>query len=139
MARNKFDGVSFLLRWLFAAVLVFGTFNPTQYCYVSWAFTDISNFGPVNAIVGVGLLIGWVMFLRATWYSLGWFGIALGAAFFGSMVWLLVDIGWVSLEDTNAMMWIVLFLLSLILAAGMSWSHIRKRMSGQLTVDDVED
>ena len=139
MANNKFNGISFALRWLFATVLVFGTFNPTPYCYAHWAFSDISTFGPETALVGIALLIGWVMFLRATWYSLGWLGITLGAAFFGSFVWLLVDIGWVSLQNTNAMMWIVLFVLSFILAAGMSWSHIRRRMSGQLSVDDVED
>ena len=28
---------------------------------------------------------------------------------------------------------------SLLLATGMSWSHIRRRLTGQLDVDDVED
>jgi hypothetical protein len=139
MARNDFNGVSFLLRWLFAAVLVFGTFNPTDYCYAHWAFSDIDTFGPVTALVGVALLIGWIIFLRATFISMGWLGIALGAAFFGCIIWLLVDIGWISLENTNAMMWIVLLLVSLILATGMSWSHIRRRMTGQYDVDDVDD
>lgn len=139
MARNEFNGVSFLLRWLFAAVLVFGTFNPTDYCYIRWAFSDIGNFGPVTALVGVALLIGWIIFLRATFISMGWLGIGLGAAFFGCIIWLLVDVGWISLENTNAIMWVVLLLVSLILATGMSWSHIRRRMTGQYDVDDVDD
>ena len=31
-----------------------------------------------------------------------------------------------------------LVLLSVILAAGMSWAHLRNRWSGQATVDDVD-
>ena len=74
MANNSFDFVSFLLRWLFAVVLVFGTFNPTEYSYIKWAFTDLDTFGPLTALVGVALLIGWVVFLHATFVSLGWLG-----------------------------------------------------------------
>ena len=29
--------------------------------------------------------------------------------------------------------------LSLVLATGMSWSHIRRKMTGQIDVDDVEE
>ena len=29
--------------------------------------------------------------------------------------------------------------LSLILAVGLSWSHIRRRLTGQVDVDDLED
>ena len=70
--------------------------------------------------------------------SMGWLGIILGAAFFGCIVWLLVDVGWLSLESTNAFAWVVLVLLSLILAIGMSWSHIRRRLTGQFDVDEVD-
>jgi hypothetical protein len=30
-------------------------------------------------------------------------------------------------------------MLAAIMATGMSWSHIRRRMSGQLDVDDVDE
>jgi Family of unknown function (DUF6524) len=33
---------------------------------------------------------------------------------------------------------VVLVILSLILAVGMSWSHIRRRMSGQVDVDEKD-
>lgn len=130
---------SFVGRGLFAVVLVFGTYNPTQYSYVSWLFDSETTFGPVTAIVGVLLLIGWIIFLRATLLSLGWLGILLGTALLGCLVWLLVDIGWLSLQADGAMAWIVLALLSILLAIGMSWSHIRRRLTGQVDVDDIED
>ena len=34
---------------------------------------------------------------------------------------------------------VALLLLSLILGVGMSWAHLRRMFSGQLSVDDVED
>jgi len=50
-----------------------------------------------------------------------------------------VDVGLLSLDSTGALTWVVLLLLSLILATGMSWSHIRRRLTGQFDVDDIED
>lgn len=139
MAKPEFNIVSFIARYLFAAALVFGTYNPTEYSYVNWAFTDIDQFGPVMALVGVALLIAWIVFLRATLRSLGVVGILLGAALFACLIWLFIDTGLLSLDSTSAITWVVLLLLSLILAAGMSWSHIRRRLTGQFDVDEVDD
>ena len=134
-----FSAGSFFARWLFAAVLVFGSYNPTDYSYVGWILAESTEFEPIVAIVGIALLIGWIVFLRATFMSMGWLGISLGAALFGCIIWLFVDLGWLSLDATGAITWVVLIILSLILATGMSWSHIRRRMSGQFDVDDVDD
>jgi hypothetical protein len=136
---SGFNVMSFIWRWLFAAALVFGTYNPTEYSYFSWVFAEGTEFGPVPAIVGIGLLIAWIVFLRATFLAMGWLGIILDAAFFGCVVWLFVDQGWLSLDSENSMIWVILIILSLVLAVGMSWAHIRRRMSGQYSVDDVED
>jgi hypothetical protein len=129
----------FALRVVFAVALVFGTYNPTEFSYTSWIFAEGTEFGPVPALVGVALLIAWIVFLRATFLSLGWLGIILGTALFGCVVWLLVDIGWLSLDSTGAVTWVALLLISPILAVGMSWSHIRRRLTGQVDVDDIED
>ncbi|MGB5291479.1 MAG: DUF6524 family protein [Lysobacterales bacterium] len=136
---TEFNAGSFLGRWVFALVLVLGTYNPTDYSYISWIMTEGVKFGPVIALVGVALLIGWIIFLRATFMSMGWLGIILGAAFFGCIIWLLVDIGWLSLESTHALAWVALVLMSVILAIGMSWSHIRRRLTGQFDVDEMDD
>jgi hypothetical protein len=136
---QRFGVDSFFLRWLFAAVLVFGTYNPTDYSWVSWVLSPENSFGPWHALIGVILLIAWIIYLRATFLSMGWLGIVLGAALFACVVWLLIDLGLLSLESTSALSWLALVLVSLLLAAGMSWSHIRRRLTGQLDVDDVED
>ncbi len=138
MARDLGPG-GFTARIVFAMALVLGTYNPTDYSYISWAFSEGHEFGPVTALVGVVLLIAWIVFLRATFLSLGWLGIILGAALFSCIIWLFVDLGWLSLESPTAITWIALLMLSMILAVGLSWSHIRRRLTGQVDVDDVED
>jgi len=136
---TEFTAVSFFGRLAFALVLVFATYNPTDYSFVGWVMSENSAFGPVMALAGVALLIGWVIFLSATMQSLGWLGIVLGAALFACVLWLLIDVGWLSLESSGALTWATLVLLSFILALGMSWSHLWRRMTGQFDVDDVED
>ncbi len=136
---SSFTFGSFMLRWLFAFVLVFATYNPSGYSYISWALSSETPFGPIVAIVGVVLLIAWVVYLRATFMALDWLGVILGVALCGCIVWLLIDWGWLSMESRDALEYVVLIILSFILAVGMSWSHIRRRLSGQIDVDDVED
>ncbi|MEE4362185.1 MAG: DUF6524 family protein [Pseudomonadales bacterium] len=136
---SQFDLGGFLLRWASAALLVFGTYNPTAYSYISWAIDSETRFGPVVVIIGLILLIGWIIFLRATFMAIGWLGVILGALLFAAIIWLFIDIGWLSLESTTALTWLALLLMSVILAVGVSWAHLRRMFSGQLSVDDVED
>ncbi|MFT7176327.1 MAG: hypothetical protein ACJAUG_002332, partial [Halioglobus sp.] len=60
---TEFSAGSFLGRWIFALILVFGTYNPTDYSFISWITAEGTQFSPVIAVVGVLLLIGWTMFL----------------------------------------------------------------------------
>ena len=135
---TEFSVGGFFARWLFAVALVFGTYNPSDFSYMNWVLSSAAEFGPVMALTGVALLIAWIIFLRATFLSMGILGIALGAALFGCLIWLLIDLGLLSLEATGALTWVVLLVLSLILATGMSWSHIRRRLTGQFDVDEKD-
>ena len=136
---REFTAGSFLGRLIFAFALVVGTYNPTAYSYISWALSEGFSFGPVPALLGVALLIAWIIFLCATFMSMGWLGIILGAALFGCVIWVFVDLGWLSLESTGAITWVALILVAFLLAVGMSWSHIRRRLTGQFDVDEIED
>jgi hypothetical protein len=129
---------SFIGRWIFAAVLVLGTYNPTEYSYVSWIMAEGTEFGPIVALVGLLLLIGWIIFIRSTFQAMGLLGISLGAAVLGCLVWFMVDRGWLDLNAPHAMGWVILVVLSLLLAIGMSWSHIRRGMTGQVDVEHIK-
>lgn len=134
---QKFTWGSFSLRLLFSSLLVFITWNPTGYSFVHWASTA-PVFTPEKAIFSLGLLIGWIIYVRATMRSLGPFGIGLFAAIFACIIWLLFDKGWLSGDNLSAMTWLVLCATSMMLAVGISWSHVRRRLSGQVDTDDVE-
>ena len=136
---SSFNVGGFLRRVVFALALVLGTYNPTQYSFVSWTLAPDVEFGPVILIVGVILLIAWIIYLRATFMSLGWLGIVLGAALLGGFVWWFVDLGLLTINSANAMTWVVLVLIALILAIGMSWSHLRRKMTGQVDTDDLDN
>ena len=136
MARNDFDFGSFLLRLLFASLLVFLTYNPTGFSWVGYLNADIALV--YKAASGLVLLIGWVMFLRATWNSLGALGTILAIAFFAVIVWLFIEWGLFSVKDSNVLQWLALFVTSGVLAVGMSWSHVRRKLSGQYDTDEIE-
>jgi FtsH-binding integral membrane protein len=87
----------------------------------------------------VVLLIGWTIYIRATLRSLGGLGLGLAVAFFGIIIWWLVDIGLIGLGNVSAFTYLILFVIAAVLATGMSWSHIRRKLSGQTDVDDVEE
>ena len=138
MARKiGIDG--FLGRWIFALVLVLGTYNPSGYSYVSWLLREETSFGPVIAIVGLLLLIGWIFCVKTAFDALGWLGVTLGAALFAAFIWLIVDLGWITMDSTGILTWMTLVVISLILALGMAWSHVKRRITGLVNVDDVED
>ena len=139
MAVKNITGTGILLRFLFAVLLVFSTYNPEGYSYFHWALKDISAFTVLKAFAGVVLLIGWAMYVRATIHSLGTVGLTLAIAFFGTLLWLIVDMGIVPAGSVRAISWLVLLAMSGVLTAGIAWSHIRRRVSGQVDVDDVHD
>ena len=136
---RTFGGKSFAVRWAVAAALVFGTFNPSGYSYYHWATGIESGIVPLKVLVGLALLIVYIVYLRATLRSIGWIGVGLVLAFLGAVVWLLADFGLLEPTAVTPMTWVALLSASIVLAVGISWSHLRRRISGQLDTDDVSD
>ncbi|TCO70859.1 DUF6524 family protein [Rhodovulum euryhalinum] len=128
-----------LLRCLIAFVLLSLTYNPTRWNFVHWARGAWAEDMPMVALAGLLLLTGYVIYLRATLRSIGAFGMALVAALVAALLWVLVDRGFVSLDNPGLNTWIGIAALSVILGVGLSWSLIRRRLSGQADVDDVDE
>jgi len=139
MALKNFSFTSFLIRFVLAVVLVFATYNPSGYSWYHWVMQAADKLDPLLALSGVLLLIGWVIYLRATVRSLGAIGTLLAIAFFAALIWAMIDYNVLSVENIEALTYVVLVMLAAIMATGMSWSHIRRRMSGQLDVDEVDE
>jgi len=128
----------FFLRLLAAFVLVFSTYNPSGWSFYHWVSENLDSLNPLMALAGIVLLIGWTIYLRATARSLGIFGLLLAAAFFGTLLWLVIDWGLVAADSITAITYIILVIMCGILAIGISWSHVRRRMTGQVDVDEIE-
>ena len=131
--------MGFLLRWAFAFLLLAATFNPTDWNFVQWARANFSEQMPLTVLLGLLLLVGYIIYLRATFRSIGTFGMLLVLAIVGAILWVLYDWGWLTLENSNQNTWIGLIALSVVLGIGLSWSHVRRKLSGQADMDDVDE
>lgn len=127
------------LRWVFAFLLVAATFNPTQWNYTRWAMENYASETPVTVLLGLILLISYVIYIRATMRSIGPFGIFLVAAVVGALIWVLIDWQLLTLENQSLNVWIGIFSISIVLGIGLSWSIVRRALSGQFDVDDYDD
>jgi hypothetical protein len=128
----------FLWRMLFALALVLLTFNPTGRSYYHWLVDGFPSVQPLEVVAGIALLGGWIFFVGSTLEAMGRLGVGLLLGFFAAVVWWLVSRGWLDLGDRSMMAWIVLCILGFVLGIGMSWAHIRQRLSGQTSVDRVD-
>jgi hypothetical protein len=131
--------MGFIIRWLCALALLTVTFNPTDYNYITW----VRDYGHMNmsvaALLGLILFIGYVIYLRATLRSIGGFGMFLVLAVVGASLWVLFDYGVLSLDNKEFNVWLGLLALSFVLGVGLSWSIVRRALSGQADMDDVEE
>lgn len=127
----------FLLRWLFAFVLVIGTFNPSGYSLFHWLYPFTDTQLPLKILVSIIVLGCYLFYFTATKKSLGILGIILVFGVCGTLVWLFVDQGWLDLSNSGILSWVMIVMISVILGLGISWSHFKKRITGQFDTDDV--
>ena len=132
---NNFGFTSFLLRLLAALILVFATFNPSGHSYLHWVAGEFPRINAQQAVVGILLVIGWIVFVVATFRSIGRVGVILIAVLFVALTWLAVSLGWLSMQNKQAIGWIALVALAVTLAVGVSWSFFNRSLTGQQDVD----
>ena len=132
-----FTPLSFVVRWILSMFIVFATYNPTGYSYYHWLTNGPSGDLPLKIFTGLTLLTLYGIYAIAIWRSMGPIGLSASAAALIAMVWTLVDYGLLDLDNTNSVATVVNSLFATILAFGVSWSHIRTRLSGQVDSKDV--
>ena len=137
-SKNSFGWDSFIVRFIFAVIVVFATYNPEGVSYYHWISEALTEFNIIKAFVGVILLICWVILIRATLGSLGAIGIILAAAFFGLAIWLIIDVLGLSTDNFRVISYIIEIMLASVLSIGVSWSHVRRRVTGQIDTDELD-
>ena len=140
--RDSIGWTGVLLRFVAALALVFLTWNAEGWSYYDWTIAPLLSgehtFSAIKFLAGTLLLAGWVVFLQATRRSIGLMGALLVAAICGGVIWLLISGGIVSAHSGRGIARVVLIGLSLVLAVGMSWSHVSRGLTGQADTDVVD-
>lgn len=130
-------------RFVFALLLVYGTWNPTGRSFVHWVVLPLFGRGgdaaasaPVKFLAAILLVIGWTIFLQATRRALGLAGGVLIAALCGGIIWLLTSWKVLALRG-DVIAHAVLVSTAILLTIGMSWSHVSRKLTGQIDTDTV--
>jgi hypothetical protein len=131
--------MGFLIRFACAFALLAATYNPTQWNFYRWATVNYDAQLPITVLFALILLVGYIIYLRATLRSIGLFGMLLILAVIGTVLWVFYDQGWIRLDNPTFITWLAIIALSLVLAIGLSWSIVRRTISGQADVDDIDE
>jgi hypothetical protein len=147
MASDGFSWGGFLLRLAAAFVLVYATYNPEGISFFHWVIQPkagetglgayLHGFTPLKGFAALALLAAWIVFLQATRRSLGAGGALLVLALFGCTIWAMVYYGVLSPSSSKTIAHLLLLAMVLVLAIGLSWSHMSRRITGQMDTDNV--
>jgi Family of unknown function (DUF6524) len=132
-----FGPSSFISRWLGALFVVLATYNPSGISYYHWLVDTSDTRWSLKALVGVTMIILNMLFVLVSLRSMRPSGVLAAAVFCAVLVWALLDNGYLHGLSTWTWVTLVLALAGSILGAGVSWSHIRGRLSGQADSNDV--
>jgi len=135
-----------LVRLVGSLALVYATFNPEGHSFFHWALAPIGSTAggaataqlPIKLLVGLLLAAGWIVFLQTTRRSIGLKGAILVLAILATIIWALIDSNLLRPDSSRAIAHLVLVGLALVLTLGMSWSHLSRKLTGQVDTDDID-
>ena len=119
-----------LARVMMCLALVFGTWNPTGYCYLDW----VRSAGPLlseKAAATGALLTLFVLFIRIAHSALGRPGIAASVAIMLAGTFSLSELDVIDLGQPRTRTYVLLTCSALLLATGLLWSLFKERVMGQ--------
>jgi len=128
-----------LARILVAALVVFGSYNPTGKSVWHWV-TNHAN--PTDAWVVLAAIVAILLniaLLIAAWKALGFLGTFIVLILFGALAYLSFQEGWVGAGNGTSIQWLALILYSVFLGIGLAGAILWRRATGQVVVDDTDD
>ena len=145
MAARDLDWGGIALRIAAALVLVYLTFNPTGFSWFHWTIKPmldaptaaLSTLNPLKVLAGIVLAAAWWFFLQASQRSLGVVGAFFILAGFATFFWLLSWARIFTPGSSAAVAHLTLIVVALILGVGLSWSRVKRRVTGQVDTDQV--
>lgn len=117
-------------RWLMTATLVFGTYNPSGRSYWHWITTS-PDPTPLQALVGIFLVLSLITVARMAYMALGFVGIAVVLGLILASKLVEVALGLTDFADMRVTDYTILFWITTILGFGVSWAILQKAITGE--------
>ncbi|HLW28999.1 MAG TPA: DUF6524 family protein [Kiloniellales bacterium] len=133
----EFGFWGWVVRWMLAMFIVLATYNPTGYSFWHWVVQSGLQNASVKVLAALILLLLHLIYLRATIRSIGPIGIGLITATLGAFAWWLSDLELIDMGNRVVVDLVLLVMFATLMSIGISWSHLRNRLSGQIDSDDV--
>ncbi len=133
----EFGFWGWVVRWMLAMFIVLATYNPTGYFFWHWVVQSGLQNASVKVLAALILLLLHLIYLRATIRSIGPIGIGLITATLGAFAWWLSDLELIDMGNRVVVDLVLLVMFATLMSIGISWSHLRNRLSGQIDSDDV--
>lgn len=138
MANEPLPLAFLVARLLFSLTLVFATYNPTGYSFFHWITYPGAALPSLKAIVAVALVMIYYAMFRVVFGALRRSGIIMGglAALLFATELARIVAGWRSHPSWNFYVvlaqYVTLCGIAIVIALGVSWSHLIERLTGQL-------
>lgn len=128
-----------ITRMLIAAIVVFGSYNPSGKSVFHWVseqgdYTDAW----VILVAIVAVLLNFAL-LVAAWKALGKLGTIVLGILFAALVYLALQEGWASQDSPETLQWLALILYTGFLGIGLAGAIIWRRATGQVVTDEAPD
>jgi hypothetical protein len=138
------------LNWLSERSFIWWFIMTTILCYFIWHPIDMipsltsivigdSVSLPMKILMCAFTLVLLWLVLQATLDSIGVIGIAIIVVLLATIMWVLVDAGWMDLRNPTIWQWITQPIVGLILAFGIYWPRLRFSATAVRNTSDVDD
>ena len=132
-------------RTLLSGALVFATYNPTPYSFMSYIGSQLGSQAifenwALKLIAALVLGIAWWVFLRTAYHSLKAIALAIAAVLALGAYLLITKMDQYGYTvGQEAMVYVVLTIASLLLGIGATASHAKLRWAGVRNVEPIEN
>jgi len=128
-----------IIRFLIAAVVVMGTYNPTGTSVFHWIKEQNDYANAWIILVGIVALLLNFALLVAAWKALGKLGTIVLIILFAAIVYLALQEGWADAGSPVTLQWLALILYTGFLGIGLAGAIIWRRATGQIVTDETND
>ncbi len=128
-----------ITRMFIAAVVVFGSYNPSGTSIFHWIKGRDNYTDAWVILVAILAILANFVLLVAAWKALGKLGTIVLAILFAALVYLALQEGWASQDSPETLQWLALILYTGFLGIGLAGATIWRRATGQVITDEAPD